>query len=448
MIENENQYRKLVNSSIKKIYELRKQNMEFTPGEDLVHYSGAVYDSKEILSIVDSLLDGWFSAGKRVKAFEAKLAQYHEVPGAIMVNSGSSANLLAISALCSLNDERRLVPGDEIITPASTFPTTLNPIIQNNLVPVLVDVQLGTYNPSIDSIEKALSSKTKAVFIPHTLGNPYEMDALMDVIKENNLLLIEDACDALGSTYNGKLLGTFGDLGTFSFYPAHQMTTGEGGAVISEDKKILDLVQSLRDWGRSCVMPKCDPLKCPDIECPKAVSFIEGNSWGELPLDYDKRYTYTHVGFNFKPTEVQGAMGLAQIDRLTSFIKKRKQNYDTLFNEFQNYEDYFVLPESPSGSNPCWFAFPLTIKENAPFKRAEIMQWFMRNNIEAKMFFTGNILAHPGYKMLSCRIAEKLVNSNTIMHNSFFLGVYPGIDSKQMQYVLEKIRLFMSKIGK
>jgi len=431
---------------IRKIFQLRSKTA-FTPSKDKIRYAGAVYDHEEIESMVNAILDGWFGVGKYTRRFETELSKFLGVKKAVMTNSGSSANLLAVSALLSqqLGEDIKLEPGDEVITPALTFPTTINPIIQNNLVPVLLDVNVETYNISAEGLETALSNRTKALFVPHTLGNPNEMDALLDFVKEHNLFLIEDACDALGSKYNGRYVGSFGSFGTFSFYPAHQITTGEGGAIVTNDEELSKVALSLRDWGRACVMPVCNPLHCPDKSCPRSVRYEEHAVRNELPEDYDKRYTYTNIGYNLQPTEIQASMGLAQLKKLPSFIKLRRRNFELLYEEFQNYEDFFILPESLPKSDPCWFAFPLTIKKGVSFKRKDIVQWFTKHNIEVKMLFAGNILKHPAYKSINCRVAQKLTNSDYIMRNSFFLGVYPGISEEKMKYMVNVFREFINK---
>lgn len=432
---------------VRKILESRSSETIFKPGKDLVRYAGAVYDHEEIEYMVDAILDGWFGVGKNTRRFEAGLSKFLGVKKAIMTNSGSSANLLAVSALLSgqLGDNVRLRPGDEVITPALTFPTTLNPIIQNALVPVLLDVDSRTYNILAEDLEVALSNRTRAVFVPHTLGNPSEMDALLDFAEEHDLFLIEDACDALGSKYDGRFVGSFGSSGTFSFYPAHQITTGEGGAIVTSDEELSEIALSMRDWGRACTMPVCNPLHCPDSGCPKSARYEKASASDDLPEDYDKRYMYTNIGYNFQPTEIQAAIGLAQLKKLPKFMELRRRNFRRLYAEFQDYEDFFVLPESLPKSDPCWFAFPLTVRERAPFKRKDVVQWLTKHNIEVKMLFAGNILVHPAYKSMECRVARKLTNSNRIMRDSFFVGVYPGITEEKMEYMIEVLRRFVSR---
>lgn len=447
MKDDEAILRRKIFKIVRKIFQSRSFKTAFRPGKDKIQYAGAVYDHEEVEKMINAILDGWFGVGKRTRRFEMELSKFLGVKKAVMTNSGSSANLLGISALLShqLGEDVRLKPGDEVITPALTFPTTFNPIIQNNLVPLLLDVDIGTYNISAEDLKMALSNKTRAIVIPHTLGNPNEMDAILDFTKEHDLFIIEDACDALGSKYDGRYVGSFGSFGTFSFYPAHQITTGEGGAVVTSDEELFKTVLSLRDWGRACVMPVCNPLYCPDKSCSKSVRYEKTTFSNELPEDYDKRYTYTNIGYNLKPTEIQAAMGLAQLKKLPEFIELRRRNFKVLYDEFMNYEDFFILPESPPKSKPCWFAFPLTIKKHAPFKRKDIIQWLTKHNIEVKMLFAGNILKHPAYKTIHNRVAQKLTNSNYIMYNSFFLGIYPGMNEEKMKYVVNAFREFISK---
>jgi len=444
---DEEKLRNEIFNIVKRIFELRSASDTFNPGTDLIRYSGAVYDEEEIKNMINAILDGWFGVSKYARRFEAKFSQFLGVKRTIITNSGSSANLLAVSALLSrqLNEDERLRPGDEVITPALTFPTTLNPILQNGLVPVFLDVDPETYNIRAEDLKDALSEKTRAILVPHTLGNPNEMDALCDFAEDHDLFLIEDACDALGSKYDGKYIGSFGTFGTFSFYPAHQITMGEGGAVVTSNKKLADIVLSLRDWGRACVMPACDPSRCSDKECPKVMRNEKTvNPYG-LPEDYDKRYTFINLGYNLKPTEIQAAMGLAQLEKLPGFIEARKKNFRFLYNELLEYEDVFILPRWLPKSEPCWFAFPLTIRKDAPFSRGEIVKWLTMRRIEVKMLFAGNILKHPAYTNIPYRLAHDLTNTDYIMQNSFFVGVYPGINERKIEYISEAFRTFIRK---
>jgi CDP-6-deoxy-D-xylo-4-hexulose-3-dehydrase len=447
MSENERVLRQEIFKMIKKIFKLRADSVSFLPIKDKVQYAGSVYDHEEVENMLNAILDGWLGVGKYVNKFEAELSKFLDVKKALMVNSGSSANLLAITSLLShqLSEKVRLKPGDEVITPAVTFPTTLNPILQNGLVPVFVDVKIGSYTMDLRDLKLAFSDKVRAVLIPHTLGNPNEMGPIVDFAKEHNLFLIEDACDALGSKYNGKYVGSFGDFGTFSFYPAHQITTGEGGALVTNNDMLYKIALSLRDWGRACVMPVCNPLHCGHTECSKSSKYSK-RTIADLPEDYDQRYMYTNIGYNLKPTEIQGAMGSAQLKKLYSFIEARKKNFDRLYDELLIYEDYFFLPEPSPKSEPCWFAFPLTIKEKAPFKRKDMINHFTKHNIEVKLMFSGNILHHPAYNNIKFRVAKSLSTSNYIMHNTFFLGVYPGLTEEKTSFIIETMKKFVSEV--
>lgn len=419
----------------------------FVPGKSKVQYAGSVFGFEEARKMIDAILDGWLGAGKFVAQFEGRLAQYLNAKKALMVNSGSSANLIALTALTSplVDGKMRLKPGDEVITPAATFPTTLNPIIQAGLKPVLVDVDVSTLNVNPASLRKSLSKKTRAVMLPHTLGNPCEMDTIMAFSEENGLRLVEDACDALGSTYAEKAVGTFGDFGTFSFYPAHHITTGEGGAIVANDVKLHQLAMSLRDWGRACVNPVCSPKTCSDRECPK--SQAKGKvRWERLPDDYDKRYTFSGIGYNLKPTEVQGALGVAQMNRLPLFVQARKRNFRFLYGELQQYERSFHLPESLPKADPAWFAFPLTIREGAKFTRRQLVSHFTKENIEVKLMFAGNIARQPAYEGVPMRKVGRLGNSDLVMRNTFFLGVYPGLTQEKLEFMARVFREFMDKV--
>ena len=406
----------------------------YIPGETYIQYAGRVYDEKEIISLVDSALDFWLTAGRFAKQFEEEFAKLLGVKYCILTNSGSSANLLAISALTSPKlEERRLKPGDEVITTACAFPTTVNPIIQNNLIPVFIDVDVGTYNIQTDKIEGAISKKTKAIFLAHTLGNPFNVNKVLNICKKYNLWLIEDNCDALGSKHNGKYTGTFGHIATFSFYPAHHITMGEGGALVTNDVQLKRLIESFRDWGRDCW---CEP-GC-DNTCGKRFEW----ELGSLPFGYDHKYTYSHIGYNLKITDMQAAIGVEQLKKLPLFIKARKENFKFLYEGLKKFDKYFILPEVESKADPSWFGFPITVRKDAAFSRGEIVKYLENNKIATRMLFAGNIVRHPSFKNVNYRIYGNLKNTDMIMNNTFWLGVYPGFTNKIINYILEKFKRF------
>jgi CDP-6-deoxy-D-xylo-4-hexulose-3-dehydrase len=407
----------------------------FIPGETYIQYAGRVYDQKEIISLVDSALDFWLTAGRFAKQFEEKFAKYLGVKHCILTNSGSSANLLAISALTSPKlRERRLKPGDEVITTACAFPTTVNPIIQNNLIPVFIDVDIGTYNIQANKIEEAISKKTKAIFLAHTLGNPFDLDKIQDICEKYNLWLIEDNCDALGSKYNGKYTGTFGHIATFSFYPAHHITMGEGGVLVTNDNQLKKLIKSFRDWGRDCW---CEP-GC-DNTCGKRF----GWQLGTLPYGYDHKYIYSHIGYNLKITDMQAAVGVEQLKKLPSFIEARKENFKLLYEGLEKYVKYFILPKIETKAAPSWFGFLLTVRKGARFRRDEIVKYLEDNKIAIRMLFAGNIIRHPSFKNVNYRVCGNLKNTDFVMNNTFWIGVYPGFTKKIINYILEIINEFL-----
>lgn len=390
----------------------------------LRRYSGAVYDNDELLSMFSAILDGWWSGGKYTSEFENAFAGFIDAKYAAACNSGSSANLLAISAL-------ELEKGCEVITPATTFPTTLNPIIHCGLKPVLVDVELNTININPHIIEKAITEKTRLVMIPHTLGNPCNLEAILKICSKYDLRLIEDACDALGSKYDGQFVSTFGDIGTFSFYPAHHMTTGEGGMVVTSNKELAEKIRGYRDWGRSCNCNPCQEVARKDegYLCPKRLNFkLEGD------IPYDKRFAYSYIGYNLKMTEIQAAMGIAQLRKLEKFIEIRKENFKTLFECLKDCQ-YFLLPKSEEKAEPCWFTFPLMIKEGAPFNREQVTRHLESNRIQTRPIFAGNIIRQPAYKNVDYRIVGSLSNADKILRDAFFVGVYPGLTDEDMEFI-------------
>ncbi|MBN1941542.1 MAG: lipopolysaccharide biosynthesis protein RfbH, partial [Candidatus Diapherotrites archaeon] len=380
---------------------------------------------------------------KKGREFEEAFAKYLGSTSSVLTNSGSSANLLMLSALKSDQAPFQLKPGDEVITPACSFPTTFNPIVQNDFVPVLLDVELETYNINPAHLEKAMSKKTKAIFLPHMFGNPNQMDVIMDFAGKHNLIVLEDNCDSLGSKFRGKHTGTFGAMASHSFYPAHHITMGEGGAIALNQQEFEPVVRSLRDWGRACICPVCFVSLDPSFVCPMRFDQkIEG-----LPEGYDKKYIYSNIGFNLKPTEAQAAMGLVQLKKLEEFNNARKKNFNLLFKEFQNYEDYFILPKGIENSDVSWFCFPLTIRDRKKIARNDLVRFLEEeNNIETRLFFSSNIIRHPAYKNAKYRVAEPLTNSDKILLDSFFIGTYPGITEEKMKFVTERIREFMKKI--
>jgi len=387
--------------------------------------------------MVDASLDGWLTTGRFNKAFEERLASYLGTRYVLTTNSGSSANLLALTALTSPKlGDKALLPGDEVITVAASFPTTVNPIIQNNLIPVFIDVDLATYNIQVDKIEAAISSKTKAIMIAHTLGNPYNLSEVKRIAEKYNLWLIEDCCDALGTTYNDQMVGTFGDIATLSFYPAHHITTGEGGAVFTQSPKLNKLIESFRDWGRDCF---CNPGV--DNTCGKRFDW----QLGSLPKGYDHKYIYSHLGYNLKMTDMQAACGLAQMDRIEGFIDKRKKNFNYLKKGLQPFSDLIILPEATKNSDPSWFGFPITIKPESRINRIDLLRFLDNHKIGARLLFSGNIIRQPYFKNLNYRIFSELTNTDVIMNHSFWLGVYPGINEKMLDFIIAKISVFLSK---
>ena len=436
--------KKEILEKVKKFYKAEKKE-KFIPGKTAINYAGRIYDEKELVNLVDASLDFWLTAGKYAQEFEKEFARFLGIKYCLLTNSGSSANLLAISALTSPKlGEKRLKPGDEVITVACGFPTTLNPIIQNNLKPVFIDIDLGTYNIQSEKIEKAISKKTKAIFIAHTLGNPFDLDKILKTVKKHNLWLIEDNCDALGSKYGSagssqakwKYTGSFGHISTCSFYPAHHITMGEGGAVLTNDPELKKIIASFRDWGRDCW---CEPGS--DNTCKKRFSW----KLGKLPFGYDHKYTYSHIGYNLKITDLQAAVGLAQLKKLPLFIKKRKENFALLYKFFKKYDKYFVLPETTKNSSPSWFGFPLLVKENAPFNRAEIVNYLEEKKIATRMLFGGNLTKQPAYKDVKYRTVDSLKNTDLVMNNLFWIGVYPGITKEKLNYM---IRIFFDFLNK
>jgi CDP-4-dehydro-6-deoxyglucose reductase, E1 len=407
---------------------------EFIPGESSVAVAGRVFDAVDVQSLVDSSLDFWLTAGRFSRQFEREFAKFFNLRHSILVNSGSSANLLALTCLTSPTlKERQLKPGDEVITVATGFPTTVNPIIQNNLVPVFLDVDIPTYNIDVSQLDAALSSKTRAVMVAHTLGNPYNLEAVTAFCKKNNLWLVEDCCDAVGATYNGKLVGTFGDVATVSFYPAHHITMGEGGAVLTDQPPLKKLLESFRDWGRDCW---CEPGK--DNTCGKRFDW----QLGDLPHGYDHKYTYSHIGYNLKVSDMQAAVGVTQLKKVNSFIEKRRANFAYLKNKLSTLQEFFLLPEATPNSEPSWFGFPIFVRESAPFTRDELVHHLNDQKIGTRLLFGGNLLRQPAYRNINHRVVGNLKRSDDVMHRVFWIGVYPGLTETMLDYVAETIQKF------
>ncbi len=407
----------------------------FDPGSDLVHYAGRIFDAEEIVNLVDAGLDFYLTAGRYAERFEAEFAGYLGLSSALLVNSGSSANLAALTALTSPKlKDRRLKPGDEVITTACGFPTTLNPILQNQLIPVFIDVNLGDYTAIPERLAGAVGPKTKAVMMAHTMGVPFPLDTVMDLVKKHNLWLIEDNCDALGSRYRDKLTGTYGHLSTFSFYPAHHITLGEGGCVATDDADLARIARSIRDWGRDCYCAGGE-----SNSCGKRFS----RQFGALPFGYDHKYVYSHIGYNLKVTEMQAAVGCAQLQKLDGFITRRKENFRKLTTILKPYEDRLILPRATENADPSWFGYVITVKDQAGFTRNDLTTFLEANRIETRNLFSGNLLCHPAYQDIPHRIAGDLENTNLIMNNTFFIGVYPGIDDIKLQHMANAFARFM-----
>lgn len=402
----------------------------FVPGESVIPPSGKVFGPEEVCNAVDASLDFWLTTGRFNADFERKLADFLDVSWAVTTNSGSSANLLAIAALTSSKlGDQALRPGDEIITVAAGFPTTVNPAVQYGLIPVFVDVDIPTYNIQVAQIEAAVTAKTRAIMVAHTLGNPFNLAEVMRIAQKYDLWVIEDCCDALGARYNGQLVGSFGDIATLSFYPAHHITMGEGGALLTNDSQLKVLIESFRDWGRDCW---CDPGK--DNTCSKRFQWQPG----DLPFGYDHKYVYSHIGYNLKITDFQAAVGLAQLARANDFIARRRANFAYLFDRLKPFEEFLILPEATPNSEPSWFGFPITVRPEAPFSRLELLTFYDAAKIGSRLLFAGNLTRQPAYKDVSYRISGALQNTDTVMNQTFWLGIYPGINNEMMDFVAER----------
>lgn len=430
---NKDQIRKEILSLVDK-YAAAEAPTAFLPSVTTVPPSGKVIGAPEIKNMIEASLDGWLTTGRFNDEFELRLRKYIGVEYLMTVNSGSSANLVAFSTLTSPQlGARAIQPGDEVIAVAAGFPTTLNPIVQFGAVPVFVDVSIPTYNIDVAQVEAAIGPKTKAIMIAHTLGNPFDLDAITAICKKHNLWLIEDCCDALGSTYKGKKVGTFGDIGTLSFYPAHHITMGEGGAVFTNNPQLKRIAESFRDWGRDCY---CPPGK--DNTCAKRFQW----KLGDLPQGYDHKYTYSHLGYNLKITDMQAACGLAQLDRLDGFIRARKDNFAYLLNRLKSCEEFLILPEPTDGAEPAWFGFPITLREHANASRIDLLTYLDQHKIGTRLLFAGNLLRQPYMIGRNHRTAGALPNTDAVMNNTFWIGVFPGLTEPMLNHMVDKIETF------
>lgn len=419
--------REQVDVLVRQYYQEQFSKRPFNPETDLVRFAGRVFDAEELSLLVDASLDFFLTANRFADRFESDFADYLGVTSASLVNSGSSANLVALTTLTSPKlGERRLKPGDEVVTVAAGFPTTLAPILQNNLVPVFVDVGLGDYNAIPEQLEAAIGPRTRAIMMAHTLGVPFDLDVVMALARTHDLWVIEDNCDALGARYDGRLTGTFGHLASFSFYPAHHMTMGEGGCVVTNDERLARIARSFRDWGRDCYCAGGENNTC-------GTRFSQ--QFGSLPHGYDHKYVYSHVGYNLKVTDMQAAIGCAQLKKLDGFIAKRRANFDTLHTALRPYEDRLILPVATPKSEPSWFCFAITVRKDAGFTRADIVRFLEAHRVETRSLFAGNLLRHPAFHGIPHRVVRDLANTDTVMNDTFFVGVYPGLDAARMDHM-------------
>jgi CDP-6-deoxy-D-xylo-4-hexulose-3-dehydrase len=435
-MSNPDLIRRQILEQVKSYYNARFTSENFVPGKSLVHYAGRVFDEEELVNLVDASLDFFLTANRYAESFEAEFANYFNLSGSLLVNSGSSANLVALSTLTSPKlGSRRLKPGDEVITVAAGFPTTIAPIIQNQLIPVFVDVNIGDYTAISEMIEEAVGPKTRAIMMAHTMGVPFDLDTVMRLAKEKDLWVVEDNCDALGSRYRGNLTGTFGDLATVSFYPAHHITMGEGGAVLTGNETLYRIARSIRDWGRDCYCAGGE-----NNTCGKRYS----QKFGALPYGYDHKYVYSHIGYNLKVTDMQAAIGVAQLGKLDGFIEKRKNNFRSLFEKLSPFQDRLILPKATLNSEPSWFGFVITIRDGAGFNRNDLTRFLEANNVETRNLFSGNLLRQPAFSEIQKRVVGNLTNTDKITENTFFIGVYPGLRMEQIEYVGNVFERFMA----
>jgi CDP-6-deoxy-D-xylo-4-hexulose-3-dehydrase len=422
---------------VRDYYRARHRSTSFLPGQSKVPYAGRVFDEEEMVAAVDSLLDFWLTLGPEGEAFERELAHAIGSRHALLVNSGSSANLLAVATLTSPQVERRLCPGDEVITVAAGFPTTVAPLVQHGLMPVFLDVSLETANANVAQLEDAVGPKTRAIMLAHTLGNPFDLDAVLDVARRHDLYVIEDNCDALGAKYRGRHTGTYGHLATQSFYPPHHITMGEGGAILTDSGRFKRIAESFRDWGRDCWCPSGK-----DNTCKKRFNW----QLGDLPHGYDHKYIYSHLGYNLKPLDIQAAIGRQQLRKLDGFVAARRANHARLLTALKGYEEFLILPQATPHSEPSWFGLLLTVRDGAPFTRMDLVKHLESRQIQTRQLFGGNLLRQPAFQNIKHRLVGNLINTDKIMHDSFFIGVYPGLTPAMLEYVEQAFSDFFSVI--
>ena len=435
--EKSKEIRRKILDLAKSFSNINFKEKEFISDFSDVPVSGKVIGSLEIQNMIEASLDGWLTTGRFNKEFEERLATFIGIKCLLTVNSGSSANLIAFSTLTSPKlKEKAIQKGDEVISVAAGFPTTVNPIIQFGAIPVFIDVKIPTYNIDENLVEEAITKKTKAIMLAHTLGNPFNVKRIKEICDKYSLWLIEDSCDALGSKFNGQYVGTFGDLATLSFYPAHHITMGEGGAVFTNSKKLERIAESFRDWGRDCY---CEPGK--DNTCNKRFSW----QLGDLPFGYDHKYTYSHSGYNMKITDMQAACGVAQLDRLEGFIKKRKENFNYLYKNLKELEEFLILPEAEKNSDPSWFGFPLSLRKNNKFSRNDLIKYLNDNKIGTRLLFSGNLIKQPYMKDINFKVQGELKNTDFVMENTFWIGLYPGLSQRHLDYSCGKIKYYFKK---
>ncbi len=440
MSRDEQSLRARILEEVHEYYRIAHEHHEFVPGETPIPVSGRVFDAEDMQSLVDAALDFWLTAGRFAAEFEVNFARTVGTRHSILVNSGSSANLLALSAVTSNSlGDKRLRPGDEIITTATSFPTTVNPILHNNLVPVFLDVEPlenGTYNLDTRYLEEALSPHTRGIMVAHTLGNPFDLEAVTAFAQKHGLYLIEDMCDALGAQYRGRNVGTFGDVATVSFYPAHHITMGEGGAVLTNRPALKKILESFRDWGRDCW---CEPGKA--NTCGKRFEW----QLGELPFGYDHKYIYSHIGYNLKATDLQAAIGVSQLKKLPRFMELRRRNFQLLSESLKRWEEFFILPHATPESSPSWFGFLLSVRESAPFSRGQLIEYLESKKIATRLLFGGNLLRQPAYLSVPRRVIGELTQSDRVMNNTFWIGVYPGLTPEMIAYVIDIFDQWMER---